>query len=245
MNRPSPPPRVAGIADDRQPMTYHVTARRIARALAVAFAVAGAMAVAQGAQEDAAAASVDVRPQGDEPGDAVAVDVQQHDGTVVIRATALVDADAATAWRVLTDYGRYREFVPGLRTSRVVARQGLHVTVEQTGVAPLWLLSVPMTITYDIVESPPTSLRSRAYIPGAGVLRSSYALLPADGRLRLAYLGTVAMAPGPMTALREGAAERAIVDHFHALVDEMERRPKRLGPSMASAPRVGDGATTQ
>ena len=216
-------------------MNLHFTARRIAGAqafalalaLAFAAAVAGAMAIAQEAQGD------------------VAVDVQRHDATVVIRASAIVDADAATAWRVLTDYGRYREFVPGLRTSRVLARRGLQVTVEQTGVAPLWLLSVPMTITYDIVESPPARLRSRAAIPGAGVLRSSYALVPADDRLRLVYLGTITITPGPMTALREGAAERAIEGHFRALADEMERRSKRFGPRMAAAPEAGNGATTR
>lgn len=218
-------------------MNLHFTARRIAGAqafalaLALAFAatIAGAMASAQEA-----------------PGDvAVAVDVQRHDATVVIRASAIVDVDAATAWRVLTDYGRYREFVPGLRTSRVLARRGPQVTVEQTGVAPLWLLSVPMTIIYDIVESPPVRLRSRAAIPGAGVLRSSYALVPADDGLRLVYLGTITITPGPMTALREAAAERAIEGHFRALADEMERRSKRLGPRMAAAPEAGNGTTTR
>lgn len=212
-------------------MTYRVTARRFIRA--AAFAVAGAMAIAQGAQEDAVASGVDVRPQGDAPGDGVAVGVQRHGDNVVVRATAMIDAETATAWRVLTDYGRYREFVPGLRTSRVIARQGPHVTVEQTTVAPPWLLSLPMTITYDILESPPTGLRSRADLPGVGMLRSSYALLPAEGRLRLVYLGTISIVPGPLTALREGTAERAIEDHFRALVDAMQRRSTRLGPRMA------------
>ena len=216
-------------------MNLHFTPRRIvgtqafALALALAFGtgLAGAMALAQEAQGD------------------VAIDVQQHDATVIIRASAIVDTDAATAWRVLTDYGRYREFVPGLRTSRVLARAGPQVTVEQSGVAPLWLLSVPMTITYDIVESPPARLRSRATIPGAGVLHSSYALVPTDAGLQLVYLGTIAITPGPMTALREGAAERAIEGHFRALADEMERRSKRLGPRMATGPQAGNGATAR
>ena len=212
-------------------MSFRVTAGRIARTHALAFAVAGAvastMATAQAAQGE------------------VTVDAQRHGDTVVVRASAIFDTDAATAWRVLTDYGRYRAFVPGLRASRVVAREGSHVIVEQTGVAPLWLLSLPMTITYDIVESPPTGLHSRAAVPGAGVLDSSYALAPAGGALRLDYLGTITIAPGPMTPLREGAAERAIVGHFRALVDEMERRSKHLRSRMASAPETGDGAMTR
>lgn len=202
--------------------------RALSRALAVARVGAMAIATAYGNPAAAAEVTVDIRPDGDE---------------VVVTASAIVDADVAIAWRVLTDYDRYRDFVPGLRTSRVVAREGTQVTVEQTGVAPLWLLRLPMTVTYHIVESPPTSLRSRAETPGAGLLRSTYALTPvtASGATRLDYRGALTVAPGPVAPLREAAAERAIVEHFHALTDEMERQARGPGPRMADTMGAGDG----
>ena len=208
--------------------------RALSRALAVARLVAMAIAIATAtAYSNPAAAAevtVDIRPDGDE---------------VVVTASAIVDADVAIAWRVLTDYGRYRDFVPGLRTSRVVAREGSQVTVEQTGVAPLWLLQLPLTVTYHIVESPPTSLRSRADTPGAGLLRSTYALTPVAtrGAVRLDYRGTLTVAPGPVAPLREAVAERAIVEHFHALTNEMERQARGVGPRMAGTMGAGDGAS--
>ncbi len=79
----------------------------------------------------------------------------------------MLDADVATAWRVLTDYDRYVEFIPDLRVSRVVARRGSTVTVEQSGDA-VWLFTWPLEITFEIDESPPSRLQSRAV---AGSLR--------------------------------------------------------------------------
>jgi hypothetical protein len=221
-----------------QPMDFRATAGWVAQAVARALAVAGVVAIAmvismaieQGNPVAAAEVTVDIQPQGD---------------AVVVKASAVVDADAAIAWRVLTDYDRYREFVPGLRTSRVVASEGTHVTVEQTGVAPLWLLRLPMTVTYHIVESPPTSLRSRAETPGAGLLRSTYALTPVttSGAMRLDYRGTLTVAPGLVAPLRKAAAEQAIVEHFRALTDEMERQARSHGPRMAGTMGAGDGTS--
>ena len=70
----------------------------------------------------------------------------------IIRASVVLNADAATAWRVLTDYDRYTEFIPNLRVSRVVARQGTTVTVEQSGDAALWLFKMPLDITFEIMR---------------------------------------------------------------------------------------------
>lgn len=193
--------------------------RATARALSVVFA----LAVAHGA------AASDV-----------AVDVERHAGSVVVDASVIVDADATTAWRVLTDYGRYPEFVPGLRASRVIAREGARVTVEQTGLAPWWLLRAPIAVTYEIVESPPSSLRSRADIPGAGVLRSTYALTPAGSALRLRYSGTLTVAPGFLAPLREVAVEQAIGAHMRALADEMERQARNHGSRMADGVRAAE-----
>ncbi len=195
------------------------------RATATALSVVFVLAVAHGGATSAAD---------------VAVDVERHAGSVVVDASVIVDADARTAWRVLTDYGRYREFVPGLRASHVIAREGTHVTVEQTGLAPWWLLRVPIAVTYEIVESPPASLRSRADIPGTGVLRSTYALTPAGSALHLRYTGTLTIAPGFLAPLREVAGEQAIAAHMRALADEMERQARIDGSRMVDGARAGE-----
>ena len=79
----------------------------------------------------------------------ITVTAERRGDTIEIKAGALLDADATTAWLVLTDYDRYREFIPDLRESRVVARRGATVIVEQSGDAKLWLLPIPLRMTFE------------------------------------------------------------------------------------------------
>jgi hypothetical protein len=167
----------------------------------------------------------------------VSVEVGHAGGAVIVTAHARVDADAATAWRVLTDYARYRDFVPGLRTSRVVSRNGAHVTVEQTGVAPLWLLDVPIDVNYDITESPPTAVHSRALARDAGTLTSDYTLTPSDNHVVLDYRGVLTTRPSLLAPLREATGERSVVAHFRALAGEMERQARADPMGMADGAR--------
>jgi len=96
----------------------------------------------------------------------ISITAERHGEIIEIHASALLKAEAATAWRVLTDYGRYPEFIPDLRVSRVVARRGPTVTVDQAGDARLWLLRMPLEITFEITESPLTAC-ARAPWPAA------------------------------------------------------------------------------
>src|SRR5664279_1685832 len=113
------------------------------RGSAVAFALI--MMLAGGSPAAAAMVTINTKLQGD------AVD---------IHASAMLNADAATAWRVLTDYDHYAEFIPDLRVSRVVARDGAKITVEQSGDAALWLFKMPIHVTFEVNEMLPHSLQS-------------------------------------------------------------------------------------
>jgi len=157
-------------------------------------------------------------------GDPVSVDIERHGDAVVVRANAEIAGDLGTAWRVLTDYARYVEFVPGLRTSRVVARRGDEVTVEQTGNAPLWLLDAPVDVVYRITESAPYALHSHATTDHGATLDSDYMLTPDARGLRLDYTGRLVAPQGVLVRLREAAGEHAIVTHFHALAAEIARQ---------------------
>jgi hypothetical protein len=144
--------------------------------------------------------------------------------TIDVQAGATVHADVATAWRVLTDYDRYTEFIPDLQRSRVVARSGSRVTVEQSGLAVLWLLTMPVEVTFEIQEEPPNGLQSRAVAGSLRSLESRYALTPVPSGTRLDYLGHVAPGFGFFGRIEQAAVERTIARQFQALVDEIDRQ---------------------
>jgi hypothetical protein len=153
----------------------------------------------------------------------VDVRVQYDDRDLVITATSTIDADADTAWGVLTDYGRYPEFVPGIRSCRIVRRTGFAVTVEQAGTAFLGLAQIPIDVVYEITESPPTELRSFAQVAFIGELDSHYKVMPVGTKVSLEYVGRLAVRPGTPRALEDAAVRQTVSRQFQALSDEIER----------------------
>jgi carbon monoxide dehydrogenase subunit G len=153
----------------------------------------------------------------------IAISLANRADTIEIEGSAELNADAETAWRVLTDYERYVDFIPGLQESRVVARNGATVTVEETGDVKLWQLHMPLDVTFEITEMAPTGLVSRVVAGDLRALTSRYVLAPVGNRMRLEYTGEL----GSGLALF-GAIERLAVK-------ENVARPSRRSPTRSSA----------
>ena len=156
---------------------------------------------------------------------ATIIAITERSGDAIdIHASMELHADAATAWRVLTDYDRYTEFIPDLRVSRVIARRGTTVTVEQSGDAKLWLFRMPLNVTFEIDETPPNRLRSHTVAGSLRALASSYALTPAAYGVRLDYSGRITPGFALFGHIEEIAVEQNIARQFQAFADEIERQ---------------------
>ncbi|HLX28093.1 MAG TPA: SRPBCC family protein [Casimicrobiaceae bacterium] len=143
---------------------------------------------------------------------------------VVIEASATVNADGATAWRVLTDYARYRNFIPGVRASRVLARHGSSVVVEQSDEVAVWRARFPVRVTYEIAEFPPRELRSFAKAPPLPSLSSTFELTNTDTGVRIDYVGRVESTFAPLGRLLQPIVEQTAIRDLEALAAEIERR---------------------
>jgi ribosome-associated toxin RatA of RatAB toxin-antitoxin module len=161
----------------------------------------------------------------------VTVNAKLQGNAINIRASAMLNADAATAWRVLTDYERYAEFIPDLNASRVVARDGAKITVEQSGNAALWLFTLPVHVTFEVNELPPHSIQSRTLTGSVRVLASSYALAPVASGVRLDYAGQIEPGFQIVGRIEQMVVERNAARQLQALADEIERRSAALGGS--------------
>lgn len=146
------------------------------------------------------------------------------DGTIEINGTAELDADIATAWGVLTDYERYVDFIPGMRESRVVARSGATVTVEQICDITVGPLHRPLDVTFEITEMAQTLLVSRVVAGDLRALSSRYELTPVGNRVRVQYAGTLDSGIATSDAIERFAVRQNITSRFQALVDEIERQ---------------------
>lgn len=154
----------------------------------------------------------------------ITVDAERNGDAVDIRASAVLDCDGATAWRVLTEYDRYTEFIPDLRMSHVIARRGTTVTVEQSGDAALWLFKMPLNITFEIQEIPPYRLQSRAVAGSLRAFASSYSLTLAAAGIRLDYVGRATPGYAVFGRIEQAVIEHNVTRQFQALADEIERQ---------------------
>lgn len=160
----------------------------------------------------------------------VAVDVWRDDDAFDIAASATLRADARTAWRILTAYGEYARFIPGIRSSQVVGRRGPVITVEQSDDALLWPMHWPLRITYEITESPPDRIESRAVASLMPTLQSHYRLTPTATGVRLDYTGHMGGGLGTRD-FQEWLIRRTVSRQFQALADEIERNGGDVPPA--------------
>ena len=90
---------------------------------------------------------------GERPG--MEVQAERIGELIHVQAQAVVQAPLSIVWATLTDYERLPEFIPGIETSRVLARDGHRITVAQTGQARFLFLSLPIEVTLVSTEHPP------------------------------------------------------------------------------------------
>ena len=154
----------------------------------------------------------------------IAISLARHADTVEIKGSAELNADPATAWRVLTDYERYVDFIPDLQGSRVVARNGATVIVAETGNVMLWRLHMPLDVTFEVTEMAPTSLISRVVAGDLRALKSRYVLTPAGNGVRLEYDGKLDSGFALFRAVEQLAVKQNVPRRFQALADEIERQ---------------------
>ena len=157
----------------------------------------------------------------------VVVRVARNGDAFEVDASAELDGTVARAWQVLTDYGRFAEFVPDLHASRVVSREGNRAVVEQKGEARVLFFSFPIDVRLAVSEQPKERIVSRAVAGNFREMRSDYSLEAGPGRVVVRYTGRLVpdfFVPPVVGTL---ALRRNVEATFRALVGEMERQQQK------------------
>ncbi len=154
----------------------------------------------------------------------LAVDTARRGDALEISAHADLTADLPTAWRVLTDYGRYPNFIPDLAVSRVVSRGERSAIVEQKGEARFLFLHRPIEVRLAIAETPLRSVSAHAIGGNVRAFDGRYELVSLPSGVRLNYVGRIVLAdapPGPIDSL---VVRLNVARQFAALAREIDRQ---------------------
>lgn len=71
-----------------------------------------------------------------------------------ISASGAVQASPAAVWKILTNYEKMPEFVPDLRSAKVLSRHGNRAVVEQVGVARFLFFHREIRLVVQVQEEP-------------------------------------------------------------------------------------------
>jgi len=156
----------------------------------------------------------------------LAVEAQRNGEFIEVQARATIDASLSVVWTTLTDYDRLPEFIPGLRKSRIVARRGATVVVEQSGEARFLMFTFPIDVTLEAVERPPSSIRVRAIAGNFRFFEGAYYVEPGTngGRIVMRWVGTIIPDVSLPPLIGEVVMRMRIEDQFTGMVQEIERR---------------------
>lgn len=154
----------------------------------------------------------------------VAVNVARHSEAFDVEASAEFAGTVARTWQVLTDYGRLAKFIPGMRVSRVVSRNGNQAVLEQMGETRVLFFSYNIDVRLAVTEYPYERVSSRALAGNFREMRGTYSLEAGQGRILLRYSGHLVPDFFVPPVIGTFALRRNIETSFRALVGEIERR---------------------
>ena len=157
----------------------------------------------------------------------ISVQTTRHGDGFEVEATAEIEADVADAWKVLTDYDRLAEFIPGMQESRVVSRDGSHVVIDQRGEASLLFFSLPMRVRLAIEEYPYDRIVSNAISGNFKQLHGVYQLQARDAGLLLRYEGKFTPDFGVPPLIGTLVVRSTVERRFSAMVHEIEKTRRR------------------
>lgn len=144
---------------------------------------------------------------------------------ITISASADMRVQLATAWSVVTDYDHLAEFIPGMRSSRVVQRNGDQLLVEQTGVLGFLIFEQAITVKLAVTEWPPQRIVAHAVGGNLKEMEGSYTLetLP-GGAVRLSYSARLRPDFPVPPVVGTLVVRHLVARQFSAMVNEIVRR---------------------
>jgi carbon monoxide dehydrogenase subunit G len=157
----------------------------------------------------------------------ISVHATRHGDSFEVGATAEIDADMADAWKVLTDYDRLAEYIPGMQESRVVSRDGFKAVVDQRGEAGLVFFTFPMRVRLAIEEFPYDRIVSNAIAGNFKEMSGVYHLQAQGAGVRLRYEGTLTPDFGVPPLIGTYVVRTMVERRFGAMVREIEKTRRR------------------
>ena len=154
------------------------------------------------------------------------IEIAEKDDGYVADVVMFAPVPQPVAWDVLTDFDKKAGWVPNVKESKVLARDGNVLEIEQRGVARFGIASFPYVSARKMVLDPQKTVKA-TQTKGSMKRLESLMRLSAEGsgtqlnyRLELVPSGLAAL------ALSKDFLKHELTEQFTAIIGEMVRRTK-------------------
>jgi hypothetical protein len=149
--------------------------------------------------------------------------VSRRGDLMLVDAVLIAPVSQREAWGVLTDFDAMSRFVPNLDESRIAARSGERLRVEQRGVARWGLLTHAFTMVREIELQPIEQVRSHT-VGGSMDVTSLTRFAAVAGGTEIRHHLEIGIDTWMPNFLIEPFLRHEVQEQFEAVVAEMLRR---------------------
>lgn len=154
--------------------------------------------------------------------------VDDTDGGKVyqVASSGTVAATPAVVWRILTDYEHLADYLPNLKSARVVSRNGDRVILEQLGTARFLFFSQTIRVMVQVHEQAPDRIDVSLLGGDMKVYRASWELRPVAGATgtRIVYNATIVPKFDVPGIVGTGAVKNDIARMMAAVLSRLDRQ---------------------
>ncbi|HMH16945.1 MAG TPA: SRPBCC family protein [Burkholderiales bacterium] len=156
--------------------------------------------------------------------DEIEAHVERQGEFIVCDASVLMQVDPRIAWDVLSDYNGLARFIPDMKSSRVVSRDGNRVLVEQKGAFGFFFYRQAVDVTLEVLEQPPLRIDAHRIAGNIKALETRYELGVSDAGVKLTYTGRFIPDFSVPPLFGMPMVRRIVERRFRAMAEEIERR---------------------
>ncbi len=165
------------------------------------------------------------------------VDGAEGNQAYQITSSGTVAATPAVVWRILTDYNHLADYLPNLKSTRVVSRNGDRVIVEQLGTARFLFFSQAIRLVVQVQERPPDRIDISLIDGDMKVYRASWVLSPsADAAgTRVVYNATIVPKFDVPGIVGTNVVRKDIARMMAAVLLRLDRQEQHTHPGVSPA----------
>jgi len=162
--------------------------------------------------------------------DPVVTNVDREGSVLQVRSILVADAPATTCYAVLADLDRLADFVPRMKSSRVISPPGQPTRLHQVGDASTGFFHVIVDVTLDVKADPPRRLEFHRVAGNLREMQGSWTVTGDARRCEIRYFADIEPEFWVPPLIGAHLAQEQIEEQLRGLLAEIDRRARAARP---------------